>query len=308
MKNLRQFLDWNDEYYMVCREERNVAAVFYQLLACRSNLNRFLEVINYDYKVNKTEGYSVYFEYAYLRDLWHGIAERTICSNEAKKEFILGSLKLSNDTQLRGEPVGDFNSWFIQTKPSTDVIQSPSNWNLSRYAERFENVDDFEKISWFKWAFNAKPDIVIHLTDKRALCIEAKLESPEDSYPGGTDEKREWDLRTKKKYGSGVEDRSTFRIRQTCVQSFLMSGLLGMNTAFVFLSRSKKQTDKQIGTEGPHLQWRKVFGIQTSDLLEHSNEWIARRSWDDVFNNMATHDSQRYLKEIIKRSLTESDS
>jgi hypothetical protein len=38
----RSLLGWNEGYHAICREERNVAAIFYHLLLQGTNLRRFL--------------------------------------------------------------------------------------------------------------------------------------------------------------------------------------------------------------------------------------------------------------------------
>ena len=49
--------------------------------------------------------------------------------------------------------------------------------------KNIKNNDEFEAVCKFKWAFNIKPDIVIHTSLESAVCIEAKLESDESTYP-----------------------------------------------------------------------------------------------------------------------------
>lgn len=302
MQDLRSFLGWQKDYYDVCREERNVAAIFYQLLSHGTNLENFLRLIKYDYTLNETDSFSIYFEYAYLRDLWHEIGGKSIAANEKKKEFILNSLNLSAemDSKLRELSVSkckDFNSYFI-TNVSEKDIQSPGNWNLSTYDCKFKDPHDFEKICWFKWAFNAKPDIVIHLPEERAICIEGKLESGEGSYPSSQTEQTVFNKRLKSVYAG----KKIFRVKQTSVQSFLMTQLLGKNTKFVILSKKNPDTGKKKRAHYP--EWQSVFG-----LLEDSGANVpVWRSWDEVFNKVKADNTPRYMEEIIKRSSTDCDS
>jgi len=80
-----------------------------------------------------------------------------------------------------------------------------------------------ERACHLKWAFNAKPDMVIRVAPNRAVCIEMKLESGVGKYP------------------STSLDRAVFKARglapvlQTDVQRYLMVDLLGFETSFILL-------------------------------------------------------------------------
>lgn len=101
----------------------------------------------------------IYFEYAYLRDLWDYIGD----CNEIKREVIYNFLKPTNIQELKKMKTYEFNSYFgAISKPSSKYIQSPSRWSILKYKDTICDNDEFLKVSKFKWAFNAKPDIVIN--------------------------------------------------------------------------------------------------------------------------------------------------
>jgi hypothetical protein len=54
-------------------------------------------------------------------------------------------------------------------------------WSEKKFSETMNDNDRLE-VCKFKWCFKAQPDIVIHLPENKAICIEAKLESSIGSY------------------------------------------------------------------------------------------------------------------------------
>jgi len=114
---------------------------------------------------------------------------------------------------------------------------------VPRFDSTIEDDNEFLKVCMFKWAFNAKPDIVIHASRDQAVCIEAKLESVESHYPQAAREKEIFRSR-------GLE-----YVRQTGLQKYLMEDLLGIRTQFVFLVQKKSQAS------GTHqvLLWEDAF-------------------------------------------------
>ena len=102
---------------------------------------------------------------------------------------------------------------------------------MRKYDQNFPDNNDFLRVCRFKWAFNIKPDIVIHLNRNKALCIEAKYESGEGYYPSTTEEVEIF------------ERRSIPRVGQMELQKYMMEDLLGIEMDFMFLV-SKKQTSE----------------------------------------------------------------
>lgn len=240
MDNIRSHLSWEKNYAVINREERNLAAVFYHVLLLKDNLSRFLEMINCRFAV-KNEEMGIYFEYAFIRDLWFQVND-----NETKRYLILTLLKPRNERKLRALSILEFNGFFgAVPKPSQKYIQSPGKWSLTRYHKTIADDQEFLKVCKFKWSFNAKPDIVIHASRDQAVCIEAKFKSAEGVYP-----KKQAEVTI-------FKDRGLDPVSQTHLQEYLMQTLLGINTQFVFLVNKANQdspTHKVV-------LWKEVFDI-----------------------------------------------
>ena len=253
--NVREYLDWKESYSAINREERNLAAILYHLLLLNHNLTTFLALIECPFEVVKSE-MGIYLEYAYVRDLWSQIED-----NDIKRGLILELLKPSNADQLRAMSVVKFNSFFgAVPRPSVSDIQSPGRWGVRNFDETIQDDNEFLKTCMFKWAFNAKPDIVIHTSRHQAVCIEAKLESSEGHYPRLGVEKKVFRSR-------GLE-----YVRQTELQKYLMEELLGIESQFLFLVRKTGQKS------------------DTHRLL----------LWEDVFKNLDVSSLPDFMQETIK--------
>lgn len=238
MGNIRDLLNWSSSYSTINREERNLAAVFYHLLLLGDNLRRFLDLIDSPFQVLESE-MGIYLEYAYLRDLWSQIED-----NDTKRGLICELLKPLNVDELKKMETVDFNRHFgAVPKPSSTYIQSPGLWSVPRYDKVIEDNDEFLKICMFKWAFNAKPDLVIHTSRDQAVCIEAKFKSGESSYPQQATEKKIF------------KSRKLRYVKQTRLQEYLMEDLLGIETQLVFLV----QKAGQISGTHESLLWKDVF-------------------------------------------------
>lgn len=252
--NIRDYLDWTDGLTVINREERNLAAVLYHTLLLKDNLTRFLRLIHCPFKVIKPE-MAVFVEYAYPRDLWAQIKD-----NDTKRGLILEVLKPSNMDALLEISVLDFNEHFgAGSQPSVKYVQSPATWSVSRFDKTISDDDEFLKTCMFKWAFNAKPDIVIHTSRDQAVCIEAKFKSSEGQYPQSGSEKRIF------------RSRGLQYVSQTSLQKYLMEDLLGIRTQFVFL------VEKPPRDSGSHhvLLWRDVFsGLDVGGLPQFMHETI----------------------------------
>lgn len=255
MQNIRSFLSWNKNYAAINREERNLAAIFYHVLLIKDNLNHFLEMIGCPFNP-KDQEMGIYFEYAFIRDLWFQINH-----NEKQRGLILTLLKPNNEQELRDFTPLEFNTFFgAVPQPSAKYIQSPGNWSLIRYHNTIADNNEFLKVCRFKWSFNAKPDIVIHTSQDEAVCIEAKLESAESFYPQKPSEL------------AIFKDRDLTLVGQTQLQEYLMQTLLGINTQFVFLV---KKANQHSATHKVVL-WKDVFnGLNTSGIPSFMQEVIA---------------------------------
>jgi hypothetical protein len=238
MVNIREYLNWGGGYSAINREERNLIAILYHVLLLADNLSRFLTLIHCPYVVDESE-MGIFLEYAYLRDLWSQIKD-----NDTKRGLILALLKPSNVDELRMVSILEFNRYSgAVPQPSTKYVQSPGRWSVPRFDRTIEDDDEFLRVCLFKWAFNAKPDIVIHTSKEQAVCIEAKLESSESQYPQATVDKRIF------------RSRGLSYVKQTILQRYLMEDLLGIETQFVLLVQKPGEAS------GTHqlLRWEDAF-------------------------------------------------
>lgn len=237
--NIREIAGRQPDYFDINREERNHAAILFAALCRPENARAFMRLIDVEAAIGPEFG--IYFEYAYLRDLWH-----TIADDATRREIIRQKLPIRDIDAIMRRPAVEINRLFgVAGTPSQDQIQYPGKWSISKYSSHFPDNDDFLKICRFKWSFNIKPDIVIHLDRNRAICIEAKYESGEGSYP------------------SAEADKAIFRQRgiqpyvgQTELQRYMMQELLGVQTDFLFLvHRPERSATHRVIT------WAEVFSV-----------------------------------------------
>jgi len=230
-KSIRKYFELAGPYHSLCREERNLCAVLYHLLAGNpENLSRFLKTIGHE--PAKLDTAEIYVEYAHLRDIWHafGKGKPSGVENETRREFILDALDLQSREDLRNSSVQEFNKFFVaRTSPSSEVIESPSNWSIKQLAESFPDDSGgskgFLRAARFKWCFNVKPDIVIFLSQDEAVSIEAKFESSESKYPSGDEE---WKI---------FQRRELPKVPQTEIQKQVFK-LLGIDATHVLLAKN----------------------------------------------------------------------
>ena len=247
-------------YFGINREERNLAAILYGLLCKPNYLNWFLKDLCCKTEMGEDSG--VYFEYAYLRDFWRYLdsansnpeqaAEANISEiNRIKSEFIQKLLanhatikKIFSDT----DDVEEINDALGVGGPlSKKYIQSPGRWSIAKldankYFKGTENDEIFLKLCMFKWAFNIKPDIVIHIDKSTAICIETKYESDESQYPTSQAETQIFDARwadpgavlTPFEQAMFANSKHP-RIKQMQLQKYMMEDLLGIKTKFVLI-------------------------------------------------------------------------
>lgn len=244
--NLRQQLGVTEEYVNYCREERNFAAVLYHLLLDEKRLAAFLDMIGVPAPQDAPP--QAYFEYAALRDLWASAASQgkdIEAQNRRYREaiiFMLGQPEVELPTDCKA-----FNEFFIgqgSKAASATYIQMPSRWSDSQFQRWVERGDRkfAERACKLKWAFNAKPDLVLHLGGDRVVCIEAKLESGVGAY------------RVRADGPSGC-----FDMTQTALQEFILRDLLGYKAEFVIISKADK---------GPlHEPWRRFTWNEVFEAL-----------------------------------------
>jgi hypothetical protein len=70
---IREIAGHQPDYFNINREERNHAAILFSALCRPENVRAFMRLIGVEAAIGPEFG--IYFEYAYLRDLWHTIAD-----------------------------------------------------------------------------------------------------------------------------------------------------------------------------------------------------------------------------------------
>lgn len=253
----RSLLGWKDGYHAICREERNVAAIFYHLLMQERNLRRFLDLV--DSKLpTRADEVAIYFEYAFLRDLWNA----RVRDVETARSLIVDLLAPPNADELRKMSVVEVNEFFGAVPvASREYIQMPGKWSIEKFAAHIPDNDAFLRTCRFKWAFNAKPDIVIHTTHDAALCVEAKLESGEGQYPTSRSEIDEF-----KRRGIPLQG-------QTDLQAYILRELLGIEAEFVFLVATRSARSATHRT----ITWADAFrALDASGCPPFMKTWIER--------------------------------
>jgi hypothetical protein len=234
--NIRELAQMAPNYFEINREERNYAAILFAALCQPGNPEQFLQHCGIDSRVGPDFG--IYFEYAYLRDLWGKIT-----NEDTKKEIIRTHLPIRGIDGILRSPLKKVNQTFgVAGEASSKFLQYPGKWAILNYNQNFPDNDDFLKICRFKWSFNIKPDIVIHLDKNHAVCIEAKYESGEGSYPSSEREK------------AIFRERSLACVGQMDLQKYMMQDLLGVETEFMFLVFRKESSETH-----KVVSWAEVF-------------------------------------------------
>lgn len=106
-------------YCQINREERNYAAIFFAALCNPDNAQKFLAKSGYSEKIGPDFG--IYFEYAYLRDLWNQIT-----SEDVKKDIIRQHLKIQRIDEILNQPTIEINKQFgVTGNPSNKFVQYP---------------------------------------------------------------------------------------------------------------------------------------------------------------------------------------
>lgn len=248
------------------REERHLAAILFMLLNHGDNARRLLEKAGCGDWPTTREDFGIYFEYANLRDLWHDLgkgADANIRKQTLLLDFLQSLGVASCLTRLRGhdvttaEGISAFNAFFTTDRSvSRDHIVSPARWSINVFAAPERGLTDTEvgHLCRFKWAFNAKPDIVIHTDRDHALCLELKLESGESTYTGSAVETAALKAR-----GLYVDRKGpTFEARQTEVQRFVLEQVLGLKARFLFVTPA---AGRGAGGDDRHMSWKTLFDL-----------------------------------------------
>lgn len=117
----------------------------------------------------------------------------------------------------------------------------------------------FRKTCQCKWAFNVKPDLVIQTPTGKLLCIEAKWDSAEGSYPASEREK------------AIFQRRGIPHLPQTSVQRYLDNEVLGFDGTFAYLARRRFET-----AAGRGITWTEALtDLDRTGAPPFIDEWCA---------------------------------
>ncbi len=246
-------------FWMFNREERNAVAILFGLLTQRRNLDAFGSL--FDWHPPDLADAEIAVEWSYLRDLWWHHS-RTWTDPDDGRRAILDALHPPNRAELAALSVVDFNRFFgAVPKPSEKYIQAPSNWSIGRFAPNIDDDQVFLAACRFKWAFNGKPELVIQTPSGEALCVEAKMDSGEGSYPSTPSEK------------AIFNNRGLDRVSQTSVQRYLVDDLLGLNGTHVFISRKRRSVPGYSSTTWTELARSLDFGEAPDFVRQWANQF-----------------------------------
>lgn len=151
----------------------------------------------------------------------------------------------------------DWNQHFGVGTPvaSSALIQSPSQWSLKQFAPNISSDKDFLATCKFKWSFNIKPDLVIHMSNDHAVGIEAKYASREGSYPAKGDEK------------AIFAARGLHHVGQTELQEYMFRHLLGVEAIYLYVVQDPAAISRTHKT----LVWSTSLLHLTSQIFRHSS-------------------------------------
>jgi hypothetical protein len=242
------------EFWTFNREERNAVAVLVGLLTRPSNLDAFCRL--FDWSPPDIADSEISVEWTFLRDLWNHHSRRL--SPDVLRLAILDTLQPSDHAELLDCSIHEFNTHFgAVPQPSSSFIQSPSNWSIPRFDTTIVGDEDFLRACRFKWAFNIKPDLVLQTPSRQVLCIEAKWDSGEGSYPASPAEK------------AIFARRGLPHVSQTSVQRYLIDGVLGFHGSYAYLARSEIKTDA-----GRGVAWSRLLSaMDLSDSPRFVRDW-----------------------------------
>jgi hypothetical protein len=254
--NIRQLAGIDPPYFQINREERNYAAIFFSALCQPGNAERFLRHLNIVSPVSPEFG--IYFEYAFLRDLWIQIPDEA-----TKKSIVRSLLPVTRIEAILQLPLIDINRTFgVAGTPSADFLQFPGKWSVGKFHPNFPNDQDFLALCRFKWSFNIKPDIVVHIDKNTAICIEAKYGAGEGAYPSDEGEK------------AIFRERGLEYVRQTDLQRYMMNDILGIETVFLALVSSPIQSETHTS-----ITWQEAFAsLDIQELPAFAREMAYRVS------------------------------
>lgn len=168
----------NKTYYEVNREERFYCALYAHSLLHSLNIRKNLcKLIENEYDLHlDPQDFEIYLEVAALRDYWNDLGDPKKYTDETHLKRLSVLKKIFQDQGIPEYIISEHG--FFWTNGNPKKLWSPGHW--SNEGIKATGLDALQKI---KWAFNAKPDILI-ISKSICLFIEAKIESGISQYDG----------------------------------------------------------------------------------------------------------------------------
>lgn len=169
----------NQRYIEVNREERHFCALLvHALLSSEVARDGFTELISSkcDIKLDP-DRMEIFLEAAALRDYWNKLGDSKKYEKDTrnKRRQVLNSIV--EDKGYNASVIDKYPFfWTNGIYGKNTKLWSPGHWNSSAIEK--SPLPNLLKV---KWAFNAKPDIMM-ISKDCAILIEGKLESPEGKY------------------------------------------------------------------------------------------------------------------------------
>lgn len=241
----------NKTYIEVNREERHYCSLFaHALLSSEIVRTRFSEIISSKcekIKLNPTR-MEVFIEVAALRDYWNALYDDN--SNKLYNENTHANRRGVLDEILKlsqfDPGIIDIHSFFW-TKGINTKLWNPGHWSVPAIEQ--SGIKNKDELINSKWAFNAKPDMMI-ISNNHAILVEAKLESIEG------------------KYGRSGEDQEKIQKRIGCLLKKLVPAFQQVKFCNMLLAKHPPK-----GNKWPlYATWEDIIGIISKAQLDKFTE------------------------------------
>lgn len=170
------------QYFEVNREEKFYCFLYaHSLLTSKNIREKFCELINnkYNYHLNP-EKFEIFIEVAALRDYWNDLGDPKKYSKETHQRRMKILIELLHFINLSDSIIHKFD--FFWTTKNHKKLWIPGHWSVKGIEQSGK-----KELLKIKWAFNAKPDILI-ISESKCLFIEAKIESGLGQYGEGNNQ------------------------------------------------------------------------------------------------------------------------
>lgn len=178
----------SEPYEVVNREERFYCALFgHALLSSAATRASFSQLVKKQLGLMLSpENMRVFLEVAVLRDYWNNLGDPRAYSDVThdRRREVLNELLVIGKVPPELIDRHDFFWTAGIPRPESgprSKLWSPGRWDISKKNSRGLPDRELENLLRLKWAFNAKPDMLL-VSGATAIMLEAKLESGEGVY------------------------------------------------------------------------------------------------------------------------------